>query len=146
MLKVGTKAPIFKAESTRGYIDLQDYVGKQPIVLIFYPKDDSMICTKQLCAARDSRKQCELFNALVLGINPSTLEEHQSFANKFLYDFPLVSDDQFLINQSYQVGIQLLSFMGQHRIVYAIDLSGNIVYARKGNRPTTEIIEALKSI
>ncbi|MFD0678122.1 MULTISPECIES: peroxiredoxin [unclassified Paenibacillus] len=142
MLSIGSIAPSFEADSTRGTINLQHYLGKQPIVLIFYPKDETPICTKQLCAARDSASQYAEFNALVLGINPGTLEEHRQFSQKFLYDFPLVSDTDETIRQLFDVGKIFL--LGQQRCVIVIGIKGDIIYAKKGNRPTAEILNALK--
>jgi len=146
MLQVGDQAPAFEAESTKGNISLQNYLGKQPIVLIFYPKDETPICTKQLCAVRDSRKQYEAANALVLGINPGTLEEHKKFAMKNHYDFPLVTDTDSRIKDSYDVKKGALGIIGQmqQRIVYVIGRSGKIVYAGKGNRPTEELLSAIE--
>ncbi|WP_210023363.1 MULTISPECIES: peroxiredoxin [unclassified Paenibacillus] len=144
MLAVGTKAPSFSAESTKGMIQLEDELGKRPIVLIFYPKDETPICTKQLCAVRDSKAHYAKYNALVLGVNPGSLEEHHLFANKFMYDFPLVTDRDESIRKQYDVGQTLFGLLGQQRIVYVIGRNGTIVYAKKGNRPTAEILEALE--
>lgn len=145
MLAVGTPAPAFTAESTQGTIRLADVLGRRPVVLIFYPKDETPICTKQLCAVRDSKAQYAEFDALVLGVNPGTLEEHRQFASKFLYDFPLVSDEGESIRQAYDVGKTLFGLLGQQRIVYVIGTEGKILYAAKGNRPTHEILDALRS-
>ncbi|NOU97956.1 redoxin domain-containing protein [Paenibacillus sp. LMG 31456] len=142
MLSIGQKAPSFEADSTQGSIKLQQYLGKQPIVLIFYPKDGTPICTKQLCAARDSASQYAEFNALVLGINPATLEEHRQFSQKFQYDFPLLSDSHERIRQLYDVGKIIL--LGQQRCVIVIGVNGTVIYAKKGNRPTSEILNALR--
>jgi peroxiredoxin Q/BCP len=145
MLPLGAKAPLFEAESTKGTVRLADAVGKRPVVLIFYPKDETPICTKQLCAVRDSQQQYAKHAALVIGVNPGTLEEHRQFAGKFLYDFPLVSDRDETIRRMFGVGLQLLPFLGQQRVVFVIDRSGQIAYARKGNRPTAEIVAALEA-
>lgn len=144
MLAIGTTAPSFRAESTMGTVDLDDYLGKQPIVLIFYPKDETPVCTKQLCAVRDSRAQYEGLQAVVLGVNPGTLEEHRRFAHRHHYDFPLVADTDEAIRRKYEVG-KILGLFGQQRIVYAIGTDGNIHYAAKGNRPTEEILAALRA-
>lgn len=144
MLQPGAKAPLFEAESTKGTIRMADIIGKQPIVLIFYPKDETPICTKQLCAVRDSKAQYAKYNALVVGVNPGSLEEHERFSTKFMYDFPLISDKNEAILQKYDVGYQLFKFLGQQRIVFVIGRDGNIAYARKGNRPTAEILAALE--
>ncbi|WP_248924875.1 peroxiredoxin [Paenibacillus hamazuiensis] len=145
MLSLGQQAPAFTAESTQGQVRLGDSLGKRPIVLIFYPKDDTPICTRQLCAVRDSKARYAAYDALVLGINPGTLDEHRRFSAKHHYDFPLVSDPDQAIRQKYDVGETLFGLLGQQRIVYVIDRQGKIVYARKGNRPTDEIVAALKS-
>ncbi|SFL26984.1 peroxiredoxin Q/BCP [Paenibacillus sp. 1_12] len=142
MLAIGQKAPSFNAESTQGPMHLSDYFGKQPVVLIFYPKDETPICTKQLCAVRDSKAEYAKYNALVLGVNPGSLADHKQFSQKFLYDFPLISDQGDLIRHLYDVGKVFL--LGQQRCVFVIDKNGTIVYAKKGNRPTKEILEALE--
>ncbi|MDF2962237.1 MAG: peroxiredoxin [Paenibacillus sp.] len=142
MLPVGQQAPSFMAESTKGTVNLDDYLGNRPIVLIFYPKDETPICTKQLCAVRDSASQYAEFKAIVLGINPGTMEEHRQFSKKFLYDFPLVSDREERIRHLYGVGKMFL--LGQQRCVFVIGVNGQIVYAKRGNRSTAEIINALK--
>lgn len=144
MLERGTAAPAFTAESTQGTIRLTDEIGKRPIVLIFYPKDETPICTKQLCAVRDAKAQYGRHQALVLGINPGTLEEHRQFAGKHGYDFPLVVDEAESIRKLYDVGKILGGLLGQQRVVYVIDRDGRIIYAEKGNRPTEEILNALE--
>jgi peroxiredoxin Q/BCP len=144
MLDIGIKAPAFTAESTQGTIRLSDELGKRPIVLIFYPKDETPICTKQLCAVRDSQALYAEYDALVLGVNPGTLNDHKQFAAKHRFDFPLVTDADQSIRKQYDVGKQLGLF-GQARIVYAVGKNGRILYARKGNRPTEEILEALRN-
>jgi peroxiredoxin Q/BCP len=141
MLAIGQKAPSFNAESTQGPIQLSDHLGQQPIVLIFYPKNETPICTKQLCAVRDSKAQYAKFNALVLGVNPGTLANHKQFAEKFQYDFPLISDQGDMVRHLYDVGKVFL--LGQQRCVIVINKDGTIVYAKKGNRSTGEILSAL---
>jgi peroxiredoxin Q/BCP len=143
MLAVGTKAPAFQAESTQGQVNLSDYIGKQPIVLIFYPKDETPGCTKQLCAVSESKQQYGNYNAAVFGINPGTLAEHRAFAQKQGYEFPIVTDDNETIRKAYGVG-KILGLFAQQRFVYIIDINGDIVFAEKGNRPTAEILEVLK--
>ncbi|WP_159881342.1 peroxiredoxin [Paenibacillus puerhi] len=144
MLATGTPAPGFTAESTRGTIQMEQYLGKQPIVLIFYPKDETPICTKQLCAVRDSKAQYAEFDTLVLGINPGSLEDHLAFSRKFQYDFPLISDADQTIRSAYDVGETLWGLLGQQRVVYVIGRDGRIVHAAKGNRPTSELLDALR--
>ncbi|MBP2001300.1 peroxiredoxin Q/BCP [Paenibacillus shirakamiensis] len=145
MLKVGCKAPVFEADSTKGHIHLQEVIGKQPIVLIFYPMDDTPGCTKQLCAVRDAEPSYSGYGALVLGVNPGTKESHEKFAAKHGYDFPLVSDTDNQIRSHYDVG-KTLGILTQQRVVYVIGLDGNIAFAEKGLRATDEILGVLKTM
>ncbi|WP_438432026.1 peroxiredoxin family protein [Gorillibacterium sp. sgz500922] len=144
MLDIGEKAPPFAAPSTQGPLDLRNYLGKKPIVLIFYHKDHKPECTKQLAAARESILQYMKLNAVIIGINSAELEEHEKFALKEHYPFPLVSDKDGLINRLYEVGQSLLPGTGQKRTVYVIGRDGLIHFARHGNRTTDEIMEALR--
>ncbi|WP_058303499.1 peroxiredoxin [Gorillibacterium timonense] len=144
MLEVGHKAPPFTAPSTQGLIDLRTYLGKKPIVLIFYPKDHTPVCTRQLCAVRDAILQYSKLNAFIVGINSAGLEEHEKFTEKEHYPFPLVSDQDGLINRLYEVGQSIIPYGGQKRTVFVIGSDGLIHYARHGSRTTDEIMEALR--
>jgi peroxiredoxin Q/BCP len=146
MLQVGQLSPVFEAESTQGTLRIGDYLGKQPIVLIFYPKDETPICTKQLCEVRDSKAQYEKHLAVVLGVNPGSLEDHNRFAQKNHYDFPLITDAGGKIRALFDVNKPFLAILGQlqERVVFVIGKSGRILYARKGNRPTYEILQAIE--
>lgn len=142
MLQTGAKAPLFQANSTQGPIDLRDYAGKKNILLIFYPGDDTPVCTKQLCAVQDHYADFEHADTVVFGVNPAELEKKQSFAGKFGYRFPLIVDADQSIRQAYDVG-KILGLFFQQRIVYIIGKEGKIVYAKKGNPPVSELLQAL---
>lgn len=144
MLKPGSPAPAFTADSTAGIVALEAFLGKKNIVLIFYPGDDTPICTKQLCAIRDSYAAFEDENTVVFGINPADRDKHQAFAGKFGYRFPLIVDDDESIRKLYDVG-KVLGFLFQQRIVYIIGEDGNIFYAKKGNPPVSELLQAIRA-
>lgn len=144
MLNPGQPAPAFTAESTQGTIKISEVLGTRPIVLIFYPKDETPVCTKQLCAVRDSAAQYAAHDALVIGVNPGSIEEHQQFASKHQLDFPLIADRDGTVRQLYDVG-KIFGLFGQQRVVYVIGRDGRIAFAEKGNRPTAEIIAVLES-
>lgn len=140
MLQVGDQAPLFEADSTEGFIRLRDWIGQKPIVLIFYPMDDTPGCTAQLCAVRDSKKQYDAIGAVVVGVNPASIDKHRKFAEKHGYDFPIVVDRDERIRKQYRVG-KILGLLAQQRIVYVIDKQGRIAFAAKGT-PTTETLLA----
>lgn len=144
MLKPGTPAPAFTAESTGGTIRLKDYLGHKNIVLIFYPGDDTPVCTKQLCSIQNQYSDLEKLDTMVLGINPANLNKHQAFSEKFGYTFPLIVDDKEEIREAYDVG-KVLGLFFQQRIVYIIGKDQTIIYAKKGNPPVSELMQVISA-
>jgi len=142
MLKVGADAPVFAATSTKGLVDLKDYLGKQNIVLIFYPGDDTPVCTKQLCAVQDNYASIEQADTVVFGVNPGELSKKQSFSERFGYRFPLIVDADESIRSAYGVG-KILGLFFQQRIVYIIGKDRKIMYAKKGNPPVSELLSVI---
>ena len=91
-LEIGSKAPAFSLMSDSGKkVKLSDYQG-QPVVLYFYPKDDTPGCTKQACAFRDASTQMKDLGAVVLGVSPDSHDSHAKFRDKFSLNFPLLAD------------------------------------------------------
>jgi thioredoxin-dependent peroxiredoxin len=90
--RVGAKAPDFALPSQSGEtVRLGDLLGK-PVVLFFYPKDDTPGCTKEVCASRDDFEQFGQFDAEVIGISSDSVESHWAFAEKHDLPFALLSD------------------------------------------------------
>lgn len=144
MLKPGSTAPDFCAESTAGTICLREYLGRKNIVLIFYPGDDTPICTKQLCAVQENYAAFEQEDTVVFGINPADLSRHQAFAGKFGYRFPLIVDADESIRTLYDVG-KIFGILFQQRIVYIIGKEKTILYAKKGNPPVSELLQVIRA-
>lgn len=143
MLGIGDSAPLFTAESTRGTVSLEQYLGKQNVILIFYPGDDTPVCTKQLCAMQSSYQDFAQADTAVFGINPADVNKHEAFAHKFGYQFPLIYDEEEQIRKTYGVG-KILGLFAQQRIVYIINKAGRIIYAKKGNPSTEELLRVIK--
>src|SRR5688572_15463627 len=90
-IKAGVVAPPFDLESSAGRrIALDEFRGKQTVVLYFYPKADTPGCTKQACGFRDALAAYDKANVAVLGISPDPLAKVQKFADKFRLNFPLL--------------------------------------------------------
>jgi peroxiredoxin len=89
---VGDTAPDFTLPSTQGSITLSDRLQKGAVLLVFYPGDDTPVCTKQLCDYRDHLEDFSGLGVDVLAINPQGLDSHRKFAEKHGLPFPLVSD------------------------------------------------------
>src|SRR5690242_14159176 len=90
----GKKAPAFSLTATDGKkIKLADFKGK-PVVLYFYPKDDTPGCTREACAFRDRQSEFKKLGAQVLGVSADDVESHVKFTKKFKLNFPLLVDDK----------------------------------------------------
>ena len=141
LLKVGSLAPDFTLKTEKGdTITLSMFRGRKAVVLIFYPGDNTPVCTAQLCAIRDSWDAFAEKDAVVFGINPGSSASHQAFAGKNHFPFPLLIDEGLKTGKVY--GTKRI-FM-QKRTVYVIDKDGKIIYAKRGKPPVAEILEVLK--
>ena len=138
-LKVGDKAPQFKAKDQDGNdISLSDFSGKK-IVLYFYPKDDTPGCTAQACNLRDNYHSLLKQGYVVLGVSSNDEKSHKKFQVKYSLPFPLVADPDKTINELYGVWAEKSmygkTFMGTIRTTFIIDEKGII----------TEIINKIKT-
>jgi peroxiredoxin Q/BCP len=90
--KVGDVAPDFRLPSTRGKeMTLKEHKGKD-VILYFYPKDDTPVCTAEACSFRDHESDLSKAHAVVLGVSTDSLESHDKFRGKYELNFPLLSD------------------------------------------------------
>lgn len=139
MLSVGTTAPDFTAKDHEGNeVRLSDFKGKNNVVLIFYPKDDTPVCTAQLCEARDAKEALERANVKVFGINTDSADSHKRFAEKHQLSFPLLVDADKTIIRAY--GVKGMLFI--QRTVYGIDKEGQIVFAERGKPSLDKVLAA----
>lgn len=142
LLKMGTKAPDFTLENHLGdSVTLSKYKDNNYVVLVFYPADESPVCTKQLCELRDSYSELEKFEAVVFGINPAGKKSHGSFAEKNGFQYPLLTDSDNKVIKSYGCKGLVMT----KRTVYVIDKQGNIIYSKRGKPPVSEIVESIVS-
>ncbi|MDK2909458.1 MAG: thioredoxin-dependent peroxiredoxin [Bacteroidales bacterium] len=123
---INQPAPDFTATSYEGIVFTPSlYRGQKNIVLFFYPKDDSIGCTAEACAFRDSMPTFEIADTLVVGISPDSLESHKAFAKKHGITYPLLSDPEGKIRKLYQVPRDFLGLL-PGRVTYVIDRNGII--------------------
>jgi thioredoxin-dependent peroxiredoxin len=124
-LDVGDRAPDFSATTHDGKrICLADYLGKRGLVLFFYPKDGTPVCTKEACAFRDSYQQFIDAGAEVIGVSSDTGERHSAFTRRHKLSFPLISDTDGLLRKAFSVRKTLGIFPG--RVTYVIEKKGII--------------------
>src|SRR5215813_4669762 len=91
--EVGDPAPDFTLPSTQGSFTLSKALGKGAVLLVFYPGDDTPVCTKQLCNYRDNLDVFDGLGVQVVAINPQSESSHAKFAQKHALPFPVVADD-----------------------------------------------------
>jgi peroxiredoxin Q/BCP len=98
--QVGEQAPDFELPGTDGSFKLSDHRGEQ-VVLLFYPGDNTMVCTKQFCSYRDRAEDFAALNATVLGISSQDLASHEGFIAKHSLNVPLLSDVDRQVAKAY---------------------------------------------
>ena len=128
MVEVGQPAPDFTLPDQNGQdVTLSRFLG-QPVVLYFYPKDDTPGCTKEACAFRDARKDYETLGAKVIGVSPDSVKAHLKFVDKYELPFTLVADTEKSVCQSYGVWQEKSMYgktsMGVVRSTFLIDGKG----------------------
>ena len=127
-LGVGDQAPDFTLPGTGGRsYSLSEYRGR-PVVVVFYPGDDTPVCTKQLNSYNDELAQFETLDAVVLAISAQDVSSHEKFADKHGFRFPLLADVDKKVAGSFGV-LGPLGFM--RRSVFVVDAGGTVRYAHR---------------
>ncbi len=144
-VQVGDMAPDFTLPAQTGaLVSLGDFLGEKHVVLYFYPRDNTAICTAEACAFRDSYEVFKEADAEVIGISSDSVEAHQQFAATHQLPFMLLSDTDGLLRKHYGVPT---AFGLPGRVTYIIDKKG-IVRHIFFSQFTAEkhVIEALQTL
>ncbi|HCQ12153.1 peroxiredoxin [Flavobacterium sp.] len=142
-LKVGDKLPNFKAKDTNGNLfDSQDYIGKQPLVIYFYPKDETKVCTAQACSFRDNYEEFKDLGAEIIGISADSVQSHVKFKSKFNLPFILLTDNDKKLRKLFGVENDFLIIPG--RQTFVVDKNGLIIMVFNSMSGTIHIEKALK--
>ena len=150
MLQEGTPAPDFELVSDEGTtVRLSELQGK-PVVLYFYPRDDTPGCTKQACGFRDAYDEYRERGAVVLGVSPDDAASHVKFKQKFRLPFTLLADPGHEVADRYgawgERSFAGKTYMGIIRSTFVIDPDGNVARAMYGvnaERNPAEVLAAL---
>lgn len=129
-IEEGAKAPAFTLTSDRGEkVRLSDQKGS-PVVLYFYPKDDTPGCTKEACAFRDAQSDLQKAGAKVFGVSPDDIESHKKFRDKYELNFPLLADPDHKVAEKYgawrEKNLYGKKSMGIQRSTFLIDAAGKV--------------------
>ena len=147
-LGVGDQAPGFTLPGTGGRdYSLAEFRG-HPVVLVFYPGDDTPVCTKQLNSYNDDLEQFSEMNAQVLGISAQDVSSHDAFSGKHGFEFPLLADSDKAVAGLYGT-LGPIGF--PRRSVFIVDGDGVVRYAHRAIagltfRPVRELIGELEKI
>ncbi len=143
---MGSIAPDFTLPSQSGQtVSLKDFIGEKPVVLFFYPKDDTPGCTKQACAFRDDYGGFKKLDAEVIGISSDSVESHRRFAAKHDLPYTLLSDEEKKVRKLYGVPNVFGLFPG--RVTYVIDREGIVRHVFSSQLGAEKHVEeALKAL
>ena len=147
MVEEGKPAPDFELRNDAGdTVRLSDLKGK-PVVLYFYPKDDTPGCTTQACGIRDVYGELERAGAVVLGVSPDSEASHVKFKEKFGLPFTLLADEQHEVSDLYGVGGEKKymgrTYLGVDRTTFVIGADGSVKRVMRNVKPDTHADDVL---
>ena len=147
---VGAEAPRFTLPSDRGEdVSLVSLRGR-PVVLYFYPKDDTSGCTTQACEFRDSWADVQARGAIVLGVSPDGVASHRKFRDKFALPFPLLADEDHAVAEAYGVwgekSMYGRKYHGILRTTFVIDPAGRIAHVFEKVKPKGHAAQVLTAL
>ncbi len=148
-VKVGDLAPDFSLRSGDGKtVSLADFKGKKSVVLFFYPKDETSVCTKEACAFRDQFQVFKDLGAEIIGVSSDSEKSHKGFAEHYKLPYTLLSDEGGQLRKTYGVPTTMGIIPG--RVTYIIDKDGKVKHVfnsqMEGEKHVTEAISTLKKI
>ena len=148
-METGSIAPDFTLPSQSAQmVSLKDFIGEKPVVLFFYPKDDTPGCAKEACAFRDDYEGFGKLDAEVIGISSGSVESHRRFAAKHDLPYTLLSDEERKVRKLYGVSNTLGIFPG--RVTYVVEKEGIVrhVFSSQLNveKHVEEALKTLRSI
>ncbi len=153
ILSEGTMAPDFELQGSDGKTySLEQFRGKQRVVLYFYPRADTPGCTTEACGFRDRLADYQQQDVAVLGVSPDPIEDVIKFAEKFNLNFPLLADPDHKVCEAYGVWQEKVRFgkksMGVVRTTFIINQQGQIERVFKNVKPDgheQQVLEALSA-
>jgi peroxiredoxin Q/BCP len=150
MVEEGKPAPEFELASDSGEQVKLSQLRGSPVVLYFYPKDDTPGCTTQACGIRDVYADFRDRGAVVLGVSPDDEASHVKFKEKYSLPFTLLADPEHRVAEEYGVWKERNMYgkksMGIERSTFVIDADGNVVKALRRVKPETHAADVLSAL
>lgn len=139
LLEPGATAPDFELPDSTGVPVRLSALRGQPVVVYFYPKDDTTVCTKQACAFRDRLAEFASSGARILGVSDDSTESHAKFAAKYALPFTLLSDKGGAVRKLY--GVTKRFGVIPERVTYVIDAEGKIQHVYSALSESNQHVE-----
>lgn len=150
MIEEGQNAPDFELTSDTGETVRLSSLRGRPVVLYFYPKDDTPGCTTQACGIRDAFAEFEQAGAVVLGVSPDDERSHVKFRNKYELPFPLLADTDHTVAEQYGVWGEKSylgkTFFGVSRSTFVIAADGTVKKIFHNVKPATHADDVLAAL
>jgi len=150
VIEEGTPAPDFELQSDSGETVKLSQLRGRPVVLYFYPKDDTPGCTTEACEFRDAYDVFRERGAEVLGVSPDDVTSHEKFKTKYELPFTLLADPDHAVAEKYGVWGERKfagkSYLGINRSTFIIDGEGNVARALRGIKPAGHAAQVLDSL
>ena len=150
MLEEGKPAPDFSLTRTRARRSRSSSLKGKPVVLYFYPKDDTPGCTTQACGIRDAWGEFERSGAVVLGVSPDSEASHVKFKQKFDLPFTLLADPDHATADDYGVWVEKSmygkTYMGVERSTFVIAADGTLAKVMRKVKPETHADDVLAAL
>lgn len=152
-IEEGSKAPAFSLKDQDGKMVKLSELKGQPVVVYFYPKDDTPGCTKEACAFRDQQAELKKLGAVVLGVSLDDQASHAKFSEKFSLNFPLLVDTDHKVAEKFGAWREKNMYgkisMGVQRSTFLIDSTGKVAKVWKRvqvDGHDQQVIDALKKL
>lgn len=150
MVEEGSSAPDFELVSDEGErVTLSQFRGR-PVVLYFYPRDDTPGCTRQACGMRDAYDDFGEHGAAVLGVSPDSESSHVRFKRKFGLPFTLLADPEHEVAELYGAWVEKKNYgrtsMGIERSTFVIDEAGTVKKVMRRVKPDTHAADVLAAL
>jgi peroxiredoxin Q/BCP len=150
VIEEGKPAPDFTLTSDAGQdVALSQFRGS-PVVLYFYPKDDTPGCTTQACGIRDVWGELQVKGAVVLGVSPDSPKRHVAFREKYGLPFTLLSDEDHEVARAYGTWVEKRNYgktyMGVQRSTFVIDAEGNVAKVMRNVKPADHADDVLAAL
>ncbi|HEU5207286.1 MAG TPA: thioredoxin-dependent thiol peroxidase [Gaiellaceae bacterium] len=150
MVEEGKQAPDFTLPSDSGEAVTLSSLRGNPVVLYFYPRDDTPGCTAQACGIRDAWSEFERAGTVVLGVSPDSPKKHVKFREKYELPFALLSDMEHEVAEKYGTWVEKSmygkTYMGMERSTFVIDADGNVAKIMRNVKPAEHANDVLAAL